>query len=148
MKRTLVMGIGNLLLGDDGVGVHAIKALAQRKLPDEVKLLDVGTAFLDALPFLEDVQRIIIIDAYQADGRPGTLYTVPLEQCAPRAMQGLHDVDIFAMLTMTRNANAVQVWVMGIEPESIDWRLELSTSVSDALPALLDAVCEKIEQAG
>lgn len=144
MKRTLIMGIGNLLLGDDGVGVHAVKALAQRELPPEVQLLDVGTAFLDALPFLEDVERIIIIDAFRADGQPGTLYDFPLEQCAPRTMQGLHDFDIFAMLAMARNPNPVRVCVLGVEPQRIDWCMALSPCVSDALPALLDAVCAKI----
>lgn len=147
LKRTLIMGIGNLLLGDDGLGVHAAKALTAMVLPPQVRVLDVGTAFLDALPFLEDVVRIIIIDAFQANGRPGALYTLQLEQCVPKTMHGLHDFDIFGMLAMAGNPNAVQVWVMGIEPTRIGWGLELSAPVSKALPALLNAVCAKIEEA-
>ncbi len=139
------MGIGNLLLSDDGLGVHAAKALSAKPLPAYVQVLDVGTAFLDALPFLEDAERIIIIDAFQAKGRPGTLYSLRLEQCAPKPMHGLHDFDIFGMLAMAKNPNPVQVWVLGIEPARIGWGLELSPQVSKALPALLQAVYEKIE---
>jgi len=144
LKRTVVMGIGNLLLSDDGVGVHAVKALAERDLPDWVQVLDVGTAFLDALPALETTQRVIIIDALQADGVPGQIYTMPLEQCAPREMTGLHDFDIFAMLAMANNQHPVEVTVIGVEPEQISWGLELSQQVAQALPAVLDTVCKTI----
>lgn len=138
------MGIGNLLFSDDGVGVHAVKALAERDLPDWVQVLDVGTAFLDALPALENTQRVIIIDAFRADGVPGQIYVVPLEQCAPREMTGLHDFDIFAMLAMANNHNPVEVIVIGVEPMQFGWGLELSQQVAQALPALLDTVCETI----
>jgi hydrogenase maturation protease len=139
------MGIGNLLLGDDGLGVHAVKALSTQTWPAHVQVIDVGTAFLDALPFLEDAERILIIDAFQGNGQPGTLYTLQLEQCAPKVMHGLHDLDIFGMLAMAKNPHPVQVWVLGIEPARIGWGLELSAPVSAALPTLLNAVLEKIE---
>jgi hydrogenase maturation protease len=68
------MGIGNLLMGDDGLRVHAARALTQVELPETVAVLDVGTAFLDILPELEDAERIIVMDAMQAHGEPGTIY--------------------------------------------------------------------------
>jgi len=138
------MGIGNLLLSDDGAGVHAVKALIERQLPEWVEVLDVGTAFLDALPALETAERIIIIDAMRAAGIPGQIYTLTLEQCAPREMAGLHDFDIFAMLAMANNHRPVEVKVVGMEPKRLGWGLELSQQVAQALPALLDTVCETI----
>lgn len=143
MKRTLVMGIGNLLLSDDGVGVHAARALSECRLPDWVAVLDVGTAFLDALSALETAERIIIIDAVKASGTPGTIYSMPVDQFSPRQMQGLHDLDIFSMLAMAGNSRPVEVTVLGVEPERIEWGLELSYAVSEALPDLMNAVCEK-----
>ncbi|MBI5062117.1 MAG: hydrogenase maturation protease [Desulfatitalea sp.] len=145
MKPTLIMGIGNLLQTDDGLGVHAVKALAERPLPADVVVLDVGTAFLEALPFLEQAERVLIIDAVQADAEPGTLHTLPVEKLAPRFMDSLHNFDIFGMLAMANNQRPVEVWVLGLEPERFGWGLELSPKVSRALPALLDAVCAKIE---
>lgn len=144
MKRTVIMGIGNLLLSDDGVGVHAAKALTERNLPGWVEVIDVGTAFLDALPALENVERVVIIDAVKAEGTPGRIYVMPLDQCAPREMSGLHDFDIFAMLAMASNPHPVEVTVVGIEPDQFGWGLELSEVVSRALPTLLDTVCETI----
>ncbi len=144
MKRTLVMGIGNLLLSDDGLGVHAAKALVGRDLPGWVEVVDVGTAFLDALPALEDAERIIIIDAVQADGPAGQIYRMSLEQCAPREMAGLHDFDIFAMLAMANNHRPVEITVIGVEPGLLTWGLELSPQVAQAMPVLLDTVCEAI----
>jgi hydrogenase maturation protease len=61
--RTLVLGIGNLLLCDEGVGVHAVRALQLEKMPEDVVIIESGTAFLDALPEIEKADRIIIIDA-------------------------------------------------------------------------------------
>jgi hydrogenase maturation protease len=138
------MGIGNLLLSDDGLGVHAVKALAERNFPEDVQVLDVGTAFLDALPFLETAERIIVIDAIRADGEPGKIYCLTIEQRAPRSMHGLHDFDIFNMLAMANNHCSVEVLVLGIEPERLAWGLELSPRVARALPALLDTVCEQL----
>jgi len=138
------MGIGNLLLSDDGVGVHAVQALARRHLPDWVETLDVGTAFLDALPALETVERIVVIDAVKADGRPGAIYRVPLDKCSPRPLDTLHNFDIFGMLALAANPRQVQVVILGIEPEKLDWGTELSPCVAAAVPDLLDLVCREI----
>lgn len=140
------MGIGNLLLSDDGVGVHAAQALTGRKLPEWVEVLDVGTAFLDALPALEQVERIIVIDAVKAAGEPGSIYRLPLEKCSPRPMDTLHNFDIFGMLALADNVLPVQVVVLGVEPEKLDWGTDLSPRVSRALPDLLDHVCRELER--
>ena len=75
---TLVLGIGNLLLRDDGVGPHAVRALRARPLPANVEALDVGTAFLDAIPALEGAVRLVVVDAMRAGGAPGTVYRIAL----------------------------------------------------------------------
>ena len=61
--NTLILGIGNYLLGDEGVGVHVAHALAQTKLPENVSVVEAGTAFLDVLPEIERADRILLIDA-------------------------------------------------------------------------------------
>lgn len=139
------MGIGNLLLSDDGVGVHAVYALREQKLSDKVEILEVGTAFFDALPALEKIERIIVIDAVMANGPPGTIYRLPLEKCTPSPMNSLHDFDIFGMLAFAGNPLPVEVMIMGVEPEKLDWGVELSPKVSQALPDLLDHVCRELE---
>ncbi|HVP37397.1 MAG TPA: hydrogenase maturation protease, partial [Terriglobales bacterium] len=74
VKKILVVGIGNLLLTDEGVGVHVIQELSKLKLPEGVELADIGTASFDLLTFMEGKDKVIIIDALVSDDKPGTLY--------------------------------------------------------------------------
>jgi hydrogenase maturation protease len=141
VSGTVVLGLGNLLLGDEGVGVHAAQALlAGEPLPAEV--LDVGTAILDALPALEAARRIVVVDAVEAGGPPGSIYRFPLDQAQPqRALAGLHGFDVTRALALAGADDSVrEVVVLGVEPARIAWSLELSPAVADALPALLEAV--------
>lgn len=144
MRKTLVMGIGNLLLRDDGVGVHAVKSLSKRQLPSWVDILDVGTAFLDALPALATAERVVVIDAVKAGGKPGDIYRLLLENCESKPLNTLHSFDIFGMLKLADNPHPTQVVVVGVEPEKIDWGTELSLQVLKALPDLVELVCKEI----
>ena len=65
------MGIGNLLLGDEGVGVHAARELLKEELPEGIKVLEIGTSILDALPELEKAHRVIVLDAMSRELRNG-----------------------------------------------------------------------------
>ena len=70
---TLVLGIGNLLKKDDGIGIHILNILDGMDLPEGVGLLDGGTAGIDIVPYLENIRRLIIVDALLADGAPGEI---------------------------------------------------------------------------
>ena len=83
MSDTVVLGVGNLLLGDEGVGVHAARALLAGDLHD-AEVLDVGTAILDALPALERARFIVVIDAVEAGGTPARSTGSPSSVHFPR----------------------------------------------------------------
>jgi hydrogenase maturation protease len=138
--KTLVLGVGNLLLGDEGVGVHVVRALEQR-LPPDVVALEVGTAFLDALPAIEKADRIIVVDAMQAGGAPGSVYRIPFEDCArPECIASLHGFDLSRTLYLAGRSIPPEVIVIGIEPSRIAWGLEVSPEVRDAIPAVISAI--------
>jgi hydrogenase maturation protease len=144
--ETLVLGMGNLLLGDEGVGVHAALSLIE-DCPPGTTVLDIGTAILDALPALERAERVIIMDAMKAQGDPGTVYRVPLSQCkGSQCIASMHGFDIFRVLALTKRREAPEVIVLGVEPACIDWSMELSPQVANALPFLLEAVRNEIEE--
>jgi len=144
-QKTAVLGLGNLLLGDEGVGVHVVHALQQQILPVGVQTADIGTALLDAIPLLEECNRFIVIDAVKAGGKPGTLYCMPLSEMNEKAcMASLHGVDLHRVMRLSRRTGAPEVLVIGIEPDRIDWSLELSPSVSAALPMVLQLVSAAI----
>ena len=79
-KETLVLGVGNLLLKDEGVGIHVIKALENEKLPAHVHLMDGGTGGLHLLSWLQGYDRIIMIDATLDNNPPGTVRLIQQAQ--------------------------------------------------------------------
>ena len=143
--KTLVLGLGNLLLADEGVGVHAARALMGCCLPG-AEVQEIGTAILDALPALKEADRLIILDAMQAEGEPGTLYRVPLEECKTSpCIASLHGFDLSRVLALADRTDIPEVVVFGIEPARIEWSMELSPQVEEAIPFLLEAVRQEIE---
>jgi hydrogenase maturation protease len=144
---TLVLGIGNLLLSDEGVGVHVVRALAQRELPSGVAVVEAGTAFLDVLSDIAQANRILLVDAMEGGGTPGTVYRVPFDQCRhPGMLASLHGLDLSRVLFMAGNDRKPLITVFGIEPARIEWGMELSPAVQGALSAVEEALYEELMQ--
>ncbi len=138
---TLILGIGNLLLGDEGVGVHVARALPQERLPENVTVLEVGTAFLEALPEIERADRIIVIDAMHGGHAPGTVYRVPYDDCVkPECIASLHGFDLSRAIFLAGRETVPETVIIGVEPARIDWGTELSPEIMGMLPAIIEAV--------
>jgi hydrogenase maturation protease len=133
--RLLVVGLGNLLLADDGVGVHAVRML-QEDPPPGVVVAEVGTALLDALYLLEQAEQVLAIDAMQAGGEPGTIYAFAPGDVLEDG-RSLHDLGLVSILRFLPEDGRPRVAVLGVEPGVIEFGLELSTPVAAAMPSLL-----------
>ena len=145
--KTLVLGIGNLLLCDEGVGVHVARALKRELLPENVVTLEVGTAFLDALPEIEQADRIIIVDAMQAEHAPGTIYRVPFADCVkPECLASLHGFDLSRVIFMAGRESIPETVVIGVEPARIDWGTDLSPEIQEMVPSVIDAIKVEISR--
>jgi hydrogenase maturation protease len=143
--RTLVVGLGNVLLKDDGVGVHAVRQL-RKLLPRRILAVDVGTAVLDALHLFEWADRIIGIDAMQAGGSPGTIYTFGVDDVEDGGVRAsLHEMGLVAALRLLKGRHP-RITMLAVEPETMDCGLELSAPVQAALPALVEAARKMAEQ--
>lgn len=151
--RVLVLGAGNLLLSDDGVGIHAIRRLAElADLPQEVQVLDGGTLGLDLLYYLEGVSHLVIIDAVKAGGPPGTLARLSGDEVpaylsckiSPHEI-GLPDLLLAAQL---RDLYPQEVVVLGLEPGSLEVGLELSSQVAPQLDSLVGHVLDQLARWG
>lgn len=143
----LILGLGNLLLADEGVGVHAAQMIAKTGHTDDVAILDVGTAVLDALPELETARRVIIIDAFKADGPPGSVYHIPYDDCLrPSTIASLHGFDLSRVLAMAGRDRCLEITVIGVEPARIDWSMDLSPEVAAALPMVLRIIENEIRR--
>ena len=145
-RKTLVLGLGNLLLGDEGVGVHAAQALMEECFGD-VEIQDTGTAILDALPALERADRVIVLDAMKGHGTPGTIYRIMMDQCMGNScIGGLHGFDLRSVLTLAGCKTPPEILVLGVEPAVIEWSMDLSPTVKNALPVLLETVREELAE--
>ena len=143
--NTLILGLGNLLLTDEGVGVHAARALAARELPAGVSVVEAGTAFLDVLPEIEKADRILLIDAMEGGGAPGSVYRVPFDQCRhPEMLASLHGFDMSRVLFMAGNQRNPEVTVFGVEPATIEWGMEVSAAVARTMPLLEEAIVNEV----
>ena len=135
--RIVILGVGNLLMSDDGVGVHAARALAADP-PPGVQVVDAGTDVLSTLPFLESATHALIIDAVRGGGAPGTLYRLPeagLSACGGTTTA--HAVSVAASRHLLPPGTPwPELHILGVEPLSLDYGLTLSPSVAAALPQL------------
>jgi hydrogenase maturation protease len=141
----LVMGIGNVLLRDEGIGCHVVRALEEVGLSD-VEIIDGGTS-LDALQLSEDTDKLIIVDAVKGGGRPGQIYRfypedITLEQ---KPLLSLHDmslVDSLKLMQLWHNID--EAVIIGVEPKDIDWGLELSPELQERIPRIIDAILAEL----
>ena len=147
--RVLVLGIGNLVMTDDGIGVRVVQLIAERyRFPEHVTVLDGGTLGLDLLPRIEDAQRLLIIDAVETGAPPGTLVRLSGEEI-PLALEtkisphqmGLKDLLTVASLLGYPPRETV-LW--GVQPESIEMALRLSAPVEAQLEPLTGKVLEEL----
>ncbi|HIE13123.1 MAG TPA: hydrogenase maturation protease [Desulfotomaculum sp.] len=146
--RLLILGVGNVLLKDEGVGVHAVRELKKRNYPPEVSIVDGGTAGLDLLYLVEDASRLIIIDATNGDAEPGAIFRFSpeeLDDYVPSVSSSLHQIGLLEVLHLGRAMGVLPPTVIfGVQPAVIDWGMELSQEVSRRLPQLVSLVEEEV----
>jgi hydrogenase maturation protease len=139
----LVLGLGNVLLADDGVGAAAVALLGEQyEPPDAVRVLDGGTLGLSLLPYVEAAERVLLLDAIQADEPPGTLVRLEGDEVGPAVATRLspHQVGVADLLDGVRLLGRYPrtVVLLGLVPLSLDLRVGLSAPVAALLPDLVN----------
>ncbi len=148
MQPTLIMGIGNILLRDEGLGVRVVEAMQQFDLPDGVELVDAGTAGADLVEVIADRGKVIVIDAIEAGAEPGTIVRLAAEDLMPDdgASISLHQLGLVESLRMAQQLGCApgEVVVFGVQPGEIRAGLELSPAVAAVVPAVVEAVLAEL----
>ena len=154
MTETLVLGLGNILLGDEGVGVRVVeRLLEQYDFPEGVRVMDGGTLGLDLLPYVEDASRLLVVDAVQARKPPGTLVRmtgdeIPVFLDASKVsphQEGLQDLLAVAVL---KGYLPGEVVLWGVQVESLGVGLDLSEAVAGQVEALAGKVLAELARWG
>jgi len=140
-----VVGIGNVLLRDEGIGCHVVHAMEGIPLPD-VEIIDGGTC-LDVLQLLEDADKLVIVDAVKGGGTPGQIYRFHLDDITleQKPFLSLHDVGLVDnLMLMQLWYNMGEAVIIGVEPREINWGLELSPELREKMPQIIDAILAEL----
>ncbi|TIH12375.1 hydrogenase maturation protease [Marinifilum sp. JC120] len=142
MKKLLVLGIGNLLLGDEGVGVHAVEELKKEEWPENVHLVEGGTFTHDIFHILEHYDGALVLDIVHGTKEPGTIYYLEEKDLVQNEKQrlSLHDIDLLDSLNMAGAIGKRPVMrILGMEPENYtDWSLEMTDTCKATFPQFLE----------
>ena len=146
----VVLGLGNLLRRDEGLGVRALERLHERyELPEAVQLVDGGTLGLDLLAYLEGAERVLILDAILTEGPPGTLLRAAGKEVPAffGMHASLHEVALADLLAVTRlrGTEPHELVVWGMQPALLELGWELSPQVASCLDTLVDAAAAELQ---
>jgi hydrogenase maturation protease len=154
MKNSVgVIGLGNILLQDDAIGLHVIEAIKGRyKFEPQIDLLDGGTAGLDLLPVIEHYQKVLFVDAVDAGEPPGAIVIIEGDAIPSflAAQVSVHHVGLSDLLFAARMADRLpaEVCLVGIQPESVDIGLDMTDILKESLDLLLMTVVKRLQKWG
>ncbi len=143
-----VVGIGNVLLKDEGIGVHVIEAMkeALAGTTDDLCLLDAGSS-PDVLLTLDQVNKLIVVDAASGDCEPGTIYRFQLDgmEAVGGQVRSMHEMSLaeWLQIRQTLGLGPKEVVVFGLQPKEIEWGLEPSAEVARRIPEVVNLVLEE-----
>jgi len=147
-KQLAIVGVGNLLLSDEGVGVHVVRALRGTLLPSGVAVFEFGTRGLEILEAVEGFKKVVIVDAVRSGAVPGSIRRWRLGElldAAAPSMVSLHEIDLLTTLKVGRATAKLpdDVVIVGIEPKALSPGLELSPELKVKVQELLDLVTKE-----
>lgn len=149
-QNILILGVGNLLLRDDGFGVHLINSLKDVPLPGNVELLEAGTVSHQLIPRLHEVDHLIVIDVVEAGDTPGSLFRFspydmkfPVEQKA-----SLHQISLIDVLNMAAlTGTTPKTVIIGVQPKDVSsWSMELNDELIAVIPRVQELIFEEIKK--
>lgn len=151
-KTTLVLGIGNSLLTDEGVGIHVINRLRERiPLPEDVAFVDGGTLSFSLAGLLAEHDRLVVVDAARTGGAPGRVVCYEgddMDRYLTGNRQSVHEVGLTDLLDIARLSDHYPEHraLVGIEPESFEWGEQPSAAVAAAIPRAMSAVMDLLDR--
>jgi len=149
----LVLGVGNLVMGDDGVGVTVVQKLRRDyQLPPEVKVMDGGTLGLDILPHLEGIERLILVDALETGGVAGTRIRlanaeIPLALLSKLSAHQMGLRDLLTVSELMGHAPSEMV-LLGVQPGCSEMGFGLTPAVEAQVDNLLENILAELENWG
>jgi len=149
-KHILILGVGNLLLSDEGVGVHVAQRMMELDMPPEVQVVEGGTDGFGLVNIITQADRMILIDAVKGGGQPGSMYRFDLEDCPPYPdifKTSVHQISILEVINLSSLIGSTpHTTIIGVEPACIEMGMELSPPIEAKIPKVIQMIHEEVEK--
>ena len=149
-QRILILGVGNLLLGDDGFGVHLINSLMDTKFPPNVQILEAGTVSHQLIPLLREIDRLIVIDVVDAGDTPGSIFRFSPDDMkfTSEQISSLHQISLIDVLRMAEmTGGKPDTIIIGVQPKDVNsWSMELSAELIAVIPRVKELIFEELNK--
>lgn len=151
-KSIRILGVGNVLCTDDGLGPYAIKVLeSSYEFPSGVEINDLGTPGMDLTPYLADARMVIVIDTVRGDEPPGTLRLLRDREIVakpPPSRMSPHEPGLREALMATEfsDSSPDEILFVGVIPESTDQGTSLTATLMEAIPSVVDSVIRELDR--
>ena len=147
--KTVVLGVGNILLSDEGVGVHVANELMKLDLPPDVSVIEGGTDGFRLLNIITDADRLIVIDAVKGDASPGSIYRFDIDDvrnCPSGFKTSVHQIGILEVIDLSGLIGKTPcTTIIGIEPKSLEMGMELSPEIKGKVPKIIKLVLDELK---
>ena len=146
-----ILGLGNILMSDEGVGVHIVNEFQKRyQVPGHVEIVDGGAAGLDLIPFIEGRERVLMVDAVNFDREPGYIGIlendeIPVRLTQKASMHHLGLMDVLCIVRMSGNMPK-ELCLIGIQPKSLELGLDMTREIWDKQEALIERIVKKLRE--
>ena len=148
-RKIIVAGVGNRLLGDEGIGPCVIDNLSRIRMPSYVDVVDCGCDLLSLTSYMDRPQKIVIVDAIRAGGRPGEIYRFDYSKLAAtrHVMHSAHQMRTVDVIQLLKSIYSVlsntEIIVIGVEPKTLELGSDLSQQVKDSIDAVTNMVIKE-----
>jgi hydrogenase maturation protease len=148
-QQVLILGVGNLLLKDDGFGVHLVNSLKDTVFPENIKVLEAGTVSHQLIPLFHEVDFLIVVDVVEAGDTPGSVFRFSPEDMkfASEQKVSLHQISLVDVLHMAEmTGRKPQTVIIGVQPKDVSsWSLELSDELKAVIPKVRDLILKELK---
>jgi hydrogenase maturation protease len=145
-EKIMILGVGNLLLRDEGIGVHAAVNLQNFPLPDHVEVVEGGTDGFKLFHLIMEADRLIVVDCVKGGDEPGSIYRFDIEDYDhfPDVYKtSVHQISIEEVITLSGTMRTPpRTTIVGIEPDEVFMSMELSETIRSKLPKALEIILE------
>ena len=148
--RTAIIGMGNPLMSDEGIGVRVVARLRESGLTDEVDVLDLGTSAMSVLHELEGRDKVVFVDCAMMGAEPGTIQRFSPEEvssCKVQSGLSLHEGDLLNTIALARRLGTCpeEIVIFGIEPKTIDFGEDLSPELAEQVENYVAAIRAEVD---